>query len=505
MASFRCTSCWCDGVSDRAALSALYTSTHGDTWGANNWDVSDPTSHHCSWSGVTCLPGTDSVVGLDLSGMGLRGEIPGEIGCLQFLKSLTLSDNALSSPLPDSFCDLVSLKYFTVVGAGLTGPLPPCLCTMEHIQYIHAGHNSNSGEIPSCMADMTYLREFSVPHNDLSGSVPQSVGDMPFMQGLSVQCNPGLVCTPMDTDMGYRCGMEYSECDYIPGDNLDDDILDDDILDDDILDDDILDDDILDDDILDDDILDDDILDDDDDLPPPDDEEDPLLSFYVETDDGVLLHYQRHDASPDPRPVLLIITPYNADTFTGDRLDPFYLKIFPAVTDMHIVAMDIRGMHNSGGVFDLWAQAPTDVASVIEHIMAQPWSRLGVMTAGCSADAQSQYLSLAVDPEVTGGMEHILGQLACVGTGDLGGWMTQGDSLRYNAAREWLEHVDQRDLLEDVMGAYRGGVIDQMPELDIKMAREGCAAIKWPSVHTCGLYDMFEYASIEAFECYRGK
>ncbi|GCA62977.1 hypothetical protein KIPB_007086, partial [Kipferlia bialata] len=40
----------CVGVSERDALVAIYNSTGGLTWNANNWEPLNPASDYCQWT-----------------------------------------------------------------------------------------------------------------------------------------------------------------------------------------------------------------------------------------------------------------------------------------------------------------------------------------------------------------------------------------------------------------------------------------------------------------------
>ena len=68
----------------------------------SDWNDADATP--CRWSGVTCanisgLP-EPRVVGLALSGKGLRGYLPSELGTLLYLRRLNLHTNALRGAIP---------------------------------------------------------------------------------------------------------------------------------------------------------------------------------------------------------------------------------------------------------------------------------------------------------------------------------------------------------------------------------------------------------------------
>ncbi len=116
---------------DRNALIEFYKATGG----AEHWDVkwpvdSEPLEDPISgWHGVTTAE--DRVVGLDLTGNGLNGSIPGDaLGRLANLRSLSLNDNHLSGPIPTELGYLSALRTLYVGGnpmlhryAGPAGPI----------------------------------------------------------------------------------------------------------------------------------------------------------------------------------------------------------------------------------------------------------------------------------------------------------------------------------------------------------------------------------------------
>ena len=86
-----------------AALAALYEATGGANWKNNyNWLSGAPLGE---WYGIT----TDSigrVIGLDLSGNQLSGEVPPELGSFSNLQWLYLYGNQLSGCVPEGLRDV---------------------------------------------------------------------------------------------------------------------------------------------------------------------------------------------------------------------------------------------------------------------------------------------------------------------------------------------------------------------------------------------------------------
>jgi hypothetical protein len=91
----------------------------------------DDTKDVCEFMGITCDE-RGNVVKIGLSNSSLSGTIAEEIGFLQFLEELDLSNNDLSGFLPSDlrWADLTKLD---ISGNRIRGVVPPLLCLMEGI------------------------------------------------------------------------------------------------------------------------------------------------------------------------------------------------------------------------------------------------------------------------------------------------------------------------------------------------------------------------------------
>lgn len=206
-------------TTEKDALTAIYDAMGGTGWPTNNWLSAE---HHCAWTGITCNP-VGLVVGIDLSSMNLTGQIPDDIACLPYLKSLYMNDNQMSSTLPAAICDLTNLQYLQIQDAGLHGAIPTCVCTMKHLQYMYLSANSLTGEIPACISGMTFLRGLYLYCNALSGDIPADIWDLNFLEELRVQCNTNLVCSdaPAGRNMIVLCGTGSDmQCELCPVPNV---------------------------------------------------------------------------------------------------------------------------------------------------------------------------------------------------------------------------------------------------------------------------------------------
>ena len=235
---------FCVDVSERerAALAALFDATDGPNWGiSDNWLSDAPLSE---WSGVTTLY-YGSVVGLDLSWIGLNGELPEELGNLRNLRTLLLSGNDLSGCIPGvlisalrehdlleigiPFCQDAYLEereafvaIFSSFGRrvshemrygnlrnvegvtvdeegwitglafarkGLSGEIPRELGNLSNLTRLVLRSNSFSGSILPELGNLTKLTHLDLGGNELTGGVPTELADFSSLTHLDLGSN----------------------------------------------------------------------------------------------------------------------------------------------------------------------------------------------------------------------------------------------------------------------------------------------------------------------------
>jgi len=115
---------------------------------------------------------------LDLSEMGLSGEIPSEIGDLTNLTNLDLGGNQLSGEIPSEICNLNNLSVLDLGGNQLSGEIPSEICNLTNLTELELGGNQLSGEIPSCIGNLTNLTFLHLEYNQLSGEIPSEIGNL---------------------------------------------------------------------------------------------------------------------------------------------------------------------------------------------------------------------------------------------------------------------------------------------------------------------------------------
>ena len=126
---------------------------------------------------------------LDLSEMGLSGEIPSEIGDLTNLINLDLGGNQLSGEIPSEICNLNNLSVLDLGGNQLSGEIPSEICNLTNLTELELGGNQLSGEIPSCIGNLTNLTFLHLEYNQLSGEIPSEIGNLTNLFWLNIVHN----------------------------------------------------------------------------------------------------------------------------------------------------------------------------------------------------------------------------------------------------------------------------------------------------------------------------
>ena len=89
------------------------------------------------------------VIGIDLSGNSISGEIPTELTNLQGLRFLNLSRNHLSGTIPANIGDLKLLESLDLSWNELSGHIPSGISELISLSSLNLSNNMLSGEIPT--------------------------------------------------------------------------------------------------------------------------------------------------------------------------------------------------------------------------------------------------------------------------------------------------------------------------------------------------------------------
>ncbi|KAK4413244.1 Receptor-like protein EIX2 [Sesamum alatum] len=130
----------------------------------------------CIWKGVSCNENTSHVIGLQLSGFQLRGNIsPALLNLSTSLVSVDLSDNQLDGLIPDAFGSSIFLEYLDLSGNRLEGGIPESFSNLSSLYFLDLSQNQLTGLMPrSSFGQLPRLEILDVSYNLLQGTVSES-------------------------------------------------------------------------------------------------------------------------------------------------------------------------------------------------------------------------------------------------------------------------------------------------------------------------------------------
>jgi hypothetical protein len=173
------------------AVKALYTG-----WGIlsamGGKECSDPCA--CGWEGVVCVELTQpeegidicymySVIGLELIGLGLRGQLSGAIRNLTNLQILTITGNpGLTGNLPSEIGSLTNLTHLDLHDNNFTGVIPN-LTRLANLITLFLNGNAFSGSIEHVFQGLNtnrstnlyftnFFRRVDLSSNQFTGCIP---------------------------------------------------------------------------------------------------------------------------------------------------------------------------------------------------------------------------------------------------------------------------------------------------------------------------------------------
>ncbi|KAI3447103.1 hypothetical protein Pfo_003768 [Paulownia fortunei] len=142
---------------------------------SKNWSDS---TFVCNWIGVTCGSRHQRVTALDISMMGLIGNLRPELGNLSFLVSLNLSRNFFHGNVPQDFTRLRRLRFMDLSFNSLSGDIPSWFGFLPGLQLLYLRNNSFTGFILPGLSNMSKLEALDLSYNAIEGKIPQEIGDL---------------------------------------------------------------------------------------------------------------------------------------------------------------------------------------------------------------------------------------------------------------------------------------------------------------------------------------
>ncbi|CAI7789902.1 unnamed protein product [Closterium sp. NIES-53] len=151
----------------------------------SSWDGSKPCNQ---WTRIRCW--TDGTIRrMEMSGMGLRGSLPGIIGDLTTLEELLITKNWFTHEFPNSLSKLVRLQNLQVWSNYFNHTIPPGLGNLRNLYQLHLNINYFKGGIPNTFSQLTNLYRLFVSSNLLSGTFPSVICTMTTLRELRISGN----------------------------------------------------------------------------------------------------------------------------------------------------------------------------------------------------------------------------------------------------------------------------------------------------------------------------
>ncbi|TYG52387.1 hypothetical protein ES288_D09G023700v1 [Gossypium darwinii] len=164
---------------------------------SNNWFIGPIPS---SVSNLTNL------ASLFLQSNQLDGSIPKDIGRLTNLVALNLSSNCLVGPIPSSVSNLTNLSSF-LQSNQLNGSIPEDIGGLTNLVELDLSSNRLSGHIPSSLGQLTNLVELDLSSNRLSGNIPSSLGQLTKLESLNLSHNQ--ISSVIPPNLGSLSNLRY--------------------------------------------------------------------------------------------------------------------------------------------------------------------------------------------------------------------------------------------------------------------------------------------------------
>ncbi|XP_039158285.1 probable LRR receptor-like serine/threonine-protein kinase At3g47570 [Eucalyptus grandis] len=130
------------------------------------------------------------MIQLDLNDNNFHGQIPSRLSNCRSLIGLDLSYNNLSGAIPPHLIGLSSLAILLYLSHNyLTGILPTEVGNLRALSVLDISNNLLVGEIPNSLGDCTSLASLRMEGNFFHGSIPQSIKSLGGIQELDLSRN----------------------------------------------------------------------------------------------------------------------------------------------------------------------------------------------------------------------------------------------------------------------------------------------------------------------------
>ncbi|XP_039143287.1 probable leucine-rich repeat receptor-like protein kinase At2g33170 [Dioscorea cayenensis subsp. rotundata] len=154
----------------------------------------------CQWSGVSCSSNSTSITSIDLSKLGLSGQLSSSAShfCrITTLREIILSYSNISRPIPPFLFHCTSLTSLCLGYNSLSGPIPPNVLLATHLTELVLSYNFLFGIITSdTFVGLRNLQYLFMEYNDFTGELPRSLLSLTGLTALDLSKNQFNVTIP---------------------------------------------------------------------------------------------------------------------------------------------------------------------------------------------------------------------------------------------------------------------------------------------------------------------
>ncbi|XP_044479850.1 protein STRUBBELIG-RECEPTOR FAMILY 5-like isoform X2 [Mangifera indica] len=152
--------------SDASALNVMFISLNSPKK-LSGWKAKGGDPCGDSWKGITCSG--SKVTEINLSGLGLSGQMGYQLSNLKSLTTLDMSSNNFKDSIPYQLPP--KLKYLDLSKNGFSGSMPYSITQLSELKYLDLSMNKLSGELPQTFSSLSKLKKLFLQNNQFTGSI----------------------------------------------------------------------------------------------------------------------------------------------------------------------------------------------------------------------------------------------------------------------------------------------------------------------------------------------
>ncbi|XVF15358.1 hypothetical protein REPUB_Repub09cG0145300 [Reevesia pubescens] len=155
----------------------------------HDWVIETPDQSPCNWTGITCETQNQTVISIDLSGLGISGGFPFGFCRIRTLRTLNLAGNFINGSLSSQAVSPCSrLQEINLADNLFVGELPNF--PSENLEVLQLTNNNFTGDIPLSFGRMHSLKVLSIGGNLLNGKIPSFLGNLTELTHFELGYNP---------------------------------------------------------------------------------------------------------------------------------------------------------------------------------------------------------------------------------------------------------------------------------------------------------------------------